>query len=138
MRYKRPAILQFACRPMGEGNSKALAEGLKTAAETPHLEELSLWGCHMGDVGGKAIAGALAAGCGTKLQTLLLDDNGIGARGAAALGASLTKCPELRELSMAKNPLGPGFAALVVASVPRSRRPCCSEMLTPLVQTAVT
>merc|ERR1711972_1069610 len=46
------------------------------------------------------------------LHTLLLDENNIGPAGGVALGTCLSRCPVLRELGIARNPIGPGFAAL--------------------------
>jgi len=114
MVFSRPALLQMPNRQLGppSGNAQALADGLRKAPE-PSLEEIGLWKCFLGDMGAIALAGALDAGCGAKLQTLLLDENRIAAAGATALGAGLAKCGLLRELGIARNPLGAGFAALV-------------------------
>jgi len=84
MRYERPALLQFPHRPLDDktGNAQALADGFRSSASEPHLEELGLWGCGLGDFGAASLARALETGCGARLQTLLLDDNGIASAGA--------------------------------------------------------
>ena len=48
----------------------------------------------------------LNQGIGINLQTLLLDENMIAASGATALGVGLRRCEKLRELGVARNPLG--------------------------------
>jgi hypothetical protein len=114
LRWSKPALLQLPNKYLGDptGNAQALADGLMLAEE-PHLEEVGLWGCSLGDFGAAALAGALDAGCGARLQTLILDQNGIAAAGATALGAGLASCGQLRELCVARNPLGAGFAKLI-------------------------
>eukprot|EP00930_Biecheleria_cincta_P032872 TRINITY_DN22779_c0_g1_i1.p1 TRINITY_DN22779_c0_g1~~TRINITY_DN22779_c0_g1_i1.p1 ORF type:complete len:1440 (+),score=236.14 TRINITY_DN22779_c0_g1_i1:25-4320(+) len=117
--WARPKLVQFAFRQLGEVNTRAMAEGLEMAYEAPHarldpphLEEMSLWSCAIGDAGIIALAKCFSLGCGHKLQTLLLDDNDIGAAGATSLGTALGSCPVLRELGLSKNPVGKGFSAL--------------------------
>jgi len=114
MVFSKPKLLQMPNRTLGppSGNAQALADGLRSAPE-PTLEEVGLWKCLLGDAGAVSLANALNAGVGAKLHTLLLDENRIGAAGATALGAALKSCEQLRELGVARNPLGLGFAALV-------------------------
>lgn len=117
--------MQYAFYQIGEANARAMCEGLELAyhaeharKDPPHLEELSIWGCGIGDGGAVALAKALALGCGEKLQCVILDENDIGAAGATALGAALPACPGLRELSLPKNPLGKGFGSLLAGLGP--------------------
>ncbi|CAE7277725.1 unnamed protein product [Symbiodinium sp. CCMP2592] len=118
--WSRPRSMRYTFHHIGEVNARAIGEGLEMAFQAPHaqidpphLEELSIWGCGIGNGGAVAFANAFALGCGRKLQTIILDDNDIGAAGATALGAGLQNCPELRELSLPKNPLGKGFSSLL-------------------------
>lgn len=111
--WTKQSMLHFHCKPMGLGDSQALAEGLENSLPEPPLEELGMWGCKIGDGGTFAIAKALDAGVGRNLQTLLLDENCISAAGARALGAGLKWCGKLRELGVSKNPIGKGFAHLL-------------------------
>merc|ERR1719207_502875 len=96
-------------RILGEANVRALSEGLQNAVTfgvDPFLVELGLWSCGLGNFGGIEIGRALAVGAGSKLETLLLDDNGIGGEGAQELTRGLAACPALRELGISKNPIG--------------------------------
>lgn len=112
MMYAKPRVLQMPCRKLGPFNAQRLLSGLELVP-LPHLEELGLWGCAIGDGGAVALAHALQAGSGMLLQTLLLDDNHITALGAEALGDSLGRCPVLQELAVARNPIGSGLSALI-------------------------
>merc|ERR1711972_367162 len=49
---------------------------------------------------------------GAQLNTLLLDDNNIGAVGAQHLSDGLSHCPQLRELGLSRNPIGIGFVPI--------------------------
>eukprot|EP00931_Biecheleriopsis_adriatica_P047984 TRINITY_DN27701_c0_g1_i1.p1 TRINITY_DN27701_c0_g1~~TRINITY_DN27701_c0_g1_i1.p1 ORF type:complete len:1436 (+),score=281.57 TRINITY_DN27701_c0_g1_i1:31-4338(+) len=118
--WSRPVELTYPFRQIGEVNTRALCEGLEMAIhapharlDPPHLQDLSLWCCSVGNGGAVALANAFSAGCGQKLQLLNLDDNDIGASGATALGAGLACCPLIRDVSISKNPLGKGFTALL-------------------------
>jgi len=117
--WSRPKSMQYAFHQIGEVNARAMCEGLEMAYQADHvkdpshLEELSIWGCGIGNGGAVALANAFAMGCGEKLQTIILDENDIGAAGAKALGAGLQNCPFLQELSLPKNPLGKGFTSLL-------------------------
>jgi len=104
---------------MGLQDACEQAHGLEDAIKAPHarkdpphLEEISIWACAIGTGGAISLAGVLKMGAGLKLQTLLLDDNDIGAAGATALGAALGSSPQLREVGLSKNPIGKGFPAL--------------------------
>eukprot|EP00747_Dinoflagellata_sp_TGD_P055501 gnl/TRDRNA2_/TRDRNA2_149574_c2_seq1.p1 gnl/TRDRNA2_/TRDRNA2_149574_c2~~gnl/TRDRNA2_/TRDRNA2_149574_c2_seq1.p1 ORF type:complete len:351 (+),score=59.50 gnl/TRDRNA2_/TRDRNA2_149574_c2_seq1:92-1054(+) len=133
MRFIRPKMLQFHCKPIGPANAKVIAEGMKEATFSeplgplgggPHIEEIGWWGCQLRDGGAVSLAGALSEGCGALLHTLLLDENEIGAPGGTALGAGLrgSTCPLLREIGLSNNPLTvTGFRAVVVglASCPK-------------------
>mmetsp|Transcript_48249 Transcript_48249/g.87005 ORF Transcript_48249/g.87005 Transcript_48249/m.87005 type:complete len:1361 (-) Transcript_48249:172-4254(-) len=117
--WSRPKRMQYAFSHIGEVNCRAIAEGLEDAIKAPHarkdpahLEELSVWACAIGTGGAVSLASVLKMGAGLKLQTLLLDDNDIGAAGATALGAALGSSPHLREVGLSKNPIGKGFPAL--------------------------
>jgi len=118
--WSRPKSMQYAFHQIGEVNARAMCEGLEMAynadhaqKDPSHLEEISIWGCSIGNGGAVALANALAIGCGEKLQSIILDENDIGAAGAKALGVGLQSCPFLRELSLPKNPLGKGFTSLL-------------------------
>merc|ERR1712125_72242 len=64
--------------------------------------------------GAAAIAGALDAGCGPMLHTVLMDDNDIGVLGGTALGAGLKACRNIREVNICRNPVtGVGFRSLI-------------------------
>eukprot|EP00439_Symbiodinium_sp_Y106_P067813 s645_g11.t1 len=122
--WSRPRSMRYTFHHIGEVNARAIGEGLEMAFQAPHAqidpphleeplpevetEELSIWGCGIGNGGAVAFANAFALGCAT------------------ALGAGLQNCPELRdraedqpshncvlELSLPKNPLGKGFASLL-------------------------
>lgn len=118
MQFARPKLLQYPYRPLGGKNVVALCDALQTSSK-PHLEEISMWNCDIGDEGATSLGRALRVGVGGILQTLLLDENDITDSGVRDLAAGLKKCPQLTELSVARNPLGMGFVALV-AALPRS------------------
>jgi len=111
LRYFKPALIQFPDEELIEGNVQALSEGLCLSLESngPHVEEIGMWGCKVGDAGIRHLAGAFEFGCASKLHTLLLDNNGITATGAQALSNVLGTCEQLRELNVSENPIGMGF-----------------------------
>jgi len=111
--FTRQKVLHYHCKPLGLGDSQALAGGLEAALPVKPLEELGMWGCGVGDGGACSLAKALSAGCGSNLLTLLLDENGITPAGATALGVGLAACTRLRELGVSRNPIGIGFAKLL-------------------------
>jgi hypothetical protein len=123
LKHKRPALMQMPNRILGEANVRALSEGLQnavTAGVDPFLVELGLWGCGLGNFGSIEIGRALAVGAGSKLETLLLDDNGIGGEGAEELTNGLAACPSLRELGISKNPIGSLAFGGLITSLPSS------------------
>eukprot|EP00435_Cladocopium_sp_Y103_P075903 s11_g68.t1 len=127
--WSRPKSMQYAFHQIGEVNARAMCEGLEMAynadharkdpshledkklgrwttdemgsSPSPPLEEISIWGCAIGNGGAVALANALAIGCGEKLQSIILDENDIGAAGAKALGVGLQSCPFLRDAGRA-------------------------------------
>ena len=80
---------------LGPEAGAGLAEVLRSGGS---LEELWLGGNALGDAGVEALAAALKEGAGAKLQVLLLDSNGITAKGAQALAGCLAACGSLRQL----------------------------------------
>eukprot|EP00929_Paragymnodinium_shiwhaense_P024152 TRINITY_DN14961_c0_g3_i2.p1 TRINITY_DN14961_c0_g3~~TRINITY_DN14961_c0_g3_i2.p1 ORF type:complete len:1263 (+),score=261.12 TRINITY_DN14961_c0_g3_i2:106-3894(+) len=114
--YARPKVLEHPYTCFKGENGHALAEGLRHALEDggPHLLEIHLWCCQLGDEGAAALAGALNNGCGVQLHTVLLDENEIGPLGATALGAALRNCKFMREVNLSRNPIeSAGFRNLV-------------------------
>lgn len=114
--FWRPKILEKPYLDFSGSNGHALADGMRRALPEggAHLLELHLWCCKLGDEGAAAIAGALDAGCGPLLHTVLFDDNDIGVLGGTALGAGFKACREIREVNICRNPVkGIGFRALI-------------------------
>eukprot|EP00913_Durusdinium_trenchii_P006599 g6198.t1 len=104
--WSRPKSMQYAFHQIGEANARAMCEGLEMAynadharKDPSHLEEKARHRDRRDEWNGGAVAlaNAFALGCGEKLQTIILDENDIGAAGAKALGAGLKAVPFLKD-----------------------------------------
>jgi uncharacterized protein (TIGR02996 family) len=93
---RRLRSLSFAYSGAGEALAWMIA-----ALELPHLRELDLRYCALGDAGPEALASNESLG---RLQTLSLQVNGIGSDGAAALAAA-HHLVALEQLDLRGNPI---------------------------------
>ncbi len=107
--------------PVGVEGARALARLLR---EQPGLEVLDLTNTKLSDAGAESISEGLIGqvGLASGLRVLLVGGNGIGVRGAEALGEALAVHPHLRELSLAASPLGDAGVHALARGLGRSRR----------------
>jgi len=117
------SMLRSARRKVGTDGVQRLAEKLGAGA-LPAVTMLDLYRMDVGDAGASALAAALGRGALPRLMRLSLYKAALGDAGLVALAPALQRLPALKDLKLARNPLGDeGLAALVAPPPPPAGAP---------------
>lgn len=106
-----PLALELDGVALGDGGAAALAGERAPGGASTFAARVSLRGCAVGADG----AGALARACGASTETLVLRENALGDAGARAVAAALAsnETSRLSSLDLGRNGVGAGGAAAV-------------------------